>query len=89
MSWEIWQDQASCYPESDDKHTTYRIGFFCNTTDVSFGPVMYFDVSMGFEDAQDEIYHKWSATDPRNGTMTDSDISDEIYRIMEKEPEDD
>tara|TARA_Y100001951_G_scaffold82841_1_gene71514 strand:+ start:180 stop:446 length:267 start_codon:yes stop_codon:yes gene_type:complete len=83
MSWEIWQDQASWYPESDDKHTTYRIGFFCNTADVSFGPVMYFDVSMSFDDAKDEIYQKWSATDPRNGTMTDSDIADEINRIME------
>ena len=82
MSWEIWQDQASWYPESDDKHTTYRIGFFCNTADVSFGPVMYFDVSMRFDDAKDEIYQKWSATDPRNGTMTDSDIADEINRIM-------
>ena len=89
MSWEIWQDQASWYPESDDKHTTYRIGFFCNTADVSFGPVMYFDVSMRFDDAKDEIYQKWSATDPRNGTMTDSDIADEINRIMEKKPEDD
>ena len=88
MSWEIWQDQASFYPDGDDKHTTYRIGFFCNTADVSFGPVLYFDVGMGFEDARDEIYSRWDTIDPRRGEMTDSDIADEINRIM-RGPKDD
>jgi hypothetical protein len=83
MSWEIWQDQANWYPDADDKHTTYRIGFFCNTMDVSFGPVLYFDVSMGFENAKEEIYEKWSTLDPRNSSMSDSDIADEVNKIME------
>jgi hypothetical protein len=83
MSWEIWQDQANWYPDADDKHTTYRIGFLCNTMDVSFGPVLYFDVSMGFEDAKEEIYKLWEATDPRS--LKDYQISDEITRISELE----
>ena len=83
MSWEIWQDQANWYPDADDKHTTYRIGFLCNTMDVSFGPVLYFDVSMGFENAKEEIYEKWSTLDPRNSSMSDSDIADEVNKIME------
>ena len=82
MAWEIWERQASFYPDDDDKHTTYQIGFFCNTVDVSFGPVLYFDVAMGFESASEEIYKKWEALDPRNAEMSDSDIADEINRIM-------
>ena len=38
---------------------------------------------MEFEDAKDEIYSQWNAIDPRNAEMTDSDIADEINRIME------
>ena len=82
MAWEIWQQQASFYPDDDDKHTTYRIGFFCNTSDVSFGPVLYFDVAMGFESAAEEIYKKWDTVDPRQLENNHGAIADEINRIM-------
>lgn len=86
MAWEIWQEKASFYPSDDDKHTTYRIGFLCNTTDISFGPVMYFDVGFNFEDAKDEIYRKWDTVDPRQLENNHDAIADEINRIM-KEPQ--
>ena len=80
LAWELWQDKASFYPDADDKHTTYRVGFFCNTTDTSFGPVCYFEVSMGFDDAVEEIFKKWDAVDPRS--MSNTAIADELERIQ-------
>jgi|TARA_R110002110_G_scaffold145923_1_gene335597 hypothetical protein len=47
MGWEIWHDSNG--------QNTNRIGFFCNTADVSFGPVIYTDG--GFD--KSEFYTLW------------------------------
>jgi hypothetical protein len=85
MSWEIWQQEQSWVSDEKDKCFVYRIGFFCNTADVGFGPVLTFEVNNKFDDARDEIYSRWDTNDPRSGDMTDSNIADEINRIMEME----
>tara|TARA_Y100000748_G_C15366910_1_gene438088 strand:+ start:193 stop:759 length:567 start_codon:yes stop_codon:yes gene_type:complete len=46
MGWEVWHDEGDSYG---------RIGFFCNTADVSFGPVIY--TGSGFDKAQ--FYELW------------------------------
>ena len=80
MAWEVWQRQASFYPEDDNKHVTYLVGFFCNTVDESFGPVCHFDVSMDYVDAVEEIYDSWSTLDPRK--LNNEAIWEELKRIM-------
>ena len=80
MAWEVWQKQAGYNPEGEDKHATYQVGFFCNTVDVSFGPVVYFEVSMEYTDAREEIYAKWDTIDPRS--CDNDQIYDELQRIM-------
>ena len=82
MAWEVWQRQASFYPENDNKHVTYLVGFFCNTADVSFGPVCHFDVSMDYLDAVEEIYDSWETADPRS--LNNDQIYDELQRIMKE-----
>ena len=82
MAWEVWQKQAGYNPEGEDKHATYQVGFFCNTMDVSFGPVVYFEVSMEYIDAVEEIYDSWDTTDPRS--LNNDQIFDELQRIMKE-----
>lgn len=80
MAWEIWQQEVDWVSKKEDKCFVYRIGFFCNTTDVGFGPVTHFSVNRDYDDAMDEIYGNFSG-EPRN--MTNREILDELDRIME------
>ena len=74
MGWEVWSD-------TDSNRSYGQMGFFCNTADVSFGPVFmtdsYFDKS--------EFYKLWEQAgfkDPRQRDVTDSDISQQTRHIL-------
>ena len=63
MGWELWHDEGDSYG---------RIGFFCNTADVSFGPVIYTD--SGFDKKMFyELWDKSSLPDARS--MTETELS--------------
>jgi hypothetical protein len=58
----------------------YQIGFFCNTADISFGPVLGIQVDTSkYKDAREQIYEEWKANDPR--TLNSDEIYDEVKRI--------
>ena len=40
-------------------HGYGKMGFFCNTADVSFGPVVYVDYSYDVKTVLDVIYKHW------------------------------
>jgi flagellar motor component MotA len=68
MGWEVIKDKES-----------ETIGFFCNTADVCFGPIIY------NEDKQlekQEIYDHFIDKDPR--LLTEGEIRNEIYDLMER-----
>tara|TARA_R100000655_G_scaffold34598_1_gene67283 strand:+ start:5113 stop:5328 length:216 start_codon:yes stop_codon:yes gene_type:complete len=68
MGWEVINDKES-----------NTIGFFCNTADVCFGPIIY------NEDKQlekQEIYNHFIDNDPR--LLTENEIINEIYDLMER-----
>ena len=74
MAWEVWSD-------TDSNRSYGQMGFFCNTADVSFGPVFmtdsYFD--------KGEFYKLWEKAgfkDPRKMDVTDSDISKQTRHIL-------
>lgn len=74
MAWEIWSD-------TDSNRSYGQMGFFCNTTDVSFGPVFMTD---SFFD-KGEFYEMWEKAgfkDPRNKYVTNSDISKQTRHIL-------
>ncbi len=48
MAWEVWH-------EEDNDYGNYRIGFWCNTQDISFGPVLRVD--SGFD--KRDFYKHW------------------------------
>lgn len=48
MAWEVWH-------EEDNDYGNYRIGFWCNTQDISFGPVLRVDSSFDKRD----FYKYW------------------------------
>tara|TARA_A100001011_G_C13936555_1_gene685364 strand:- start:233 stop:487 length:255 start_codon:yes stop_codon:yes gene_type:complete len=78
MAWELWQNDISY---DDPKYEgLYQIGFFCNTADMSFGPVLGIQVDTSkYKDARDQIYEEWKADDPR--TLDSDEIYDEVKRI--------
>ncbi len=74
MAWEVWSD-------TDSNRSYGQMGFFCNTADVSFGPVFmtdsYFD--------KGEFYKLWDKAgfkDPRKRDVTDADISKQTRHIL-------
>jgi|TARA_Y100000296_G_scaffold47130_1_gene54024 hypothetical protein len=83
MAWELWQQHLK-HDDSDEYDGYYRIGFFCNTSDVSFGPVMGFQVDIAdYKDARDEIYSRWDNADPR--CLDEDEIRDTILRLDNRE----
>ena len=85
MAWELWQRHLKT--DEDDKYDGYyQIGFFCNTADVSFGPVMGFLVDISeYKDARDEIYSRWDNADPR--CLDEDEIRDTILRLDNRDDE--
>ena len=78
MAWEIWQNDISY--DDPEYEGLYQIGFFCNTADTSFGPVLGIQVDTNkYKDAEDQIYTEWKADDPR--TLDSDEIYDEVKRI--------
>ena len=78
MAWEIWQKEISY--DDPEYEGLYQIGFFCNTADTSFGPVLGIQVDTNkYKDAEDQIYTEWKADDPR--TLNNDEIYDEVKRI--------
>ena len=81
MAWEVWY-----MPFNDFGYG--KLGFFCNTADVSFGPVVYVSYSYDVRTVVGAIYEHWDeacrqvtgmAQDPRS-------MSNEhrIYEIAKK-----
>ena len=71
MGWEIWSD-------TDSNRSYGQMGFFCNTADVSFGPVFMTDSS--FDKGQFyEMWDKAGFNDPRSD---DENISSNTYHIL-------
>ena len=78
MAWEIWQKEISY--DDPEYEGLYQIGFFCNTADTSFGPVLGIQVDTNkYKDAEDQIYTEWKADDPR--TLDNDEIYNEVKRI--------
>ena len=70
MGWEVWHDEGDSYG---------RIGFFCNTADVSFGPVIY--TGSGFDKPQ--FYELWEmASLPDARTMNESELVSKARHIV-------
>ena len=72
MAWEVWSDKGGI-------DSTYgHMGFFCNTSDVSFGPVFltdtYFDKGIFYE-----MWDKANFADPRRN---DDDLWSKTHRII-------
>ncbi len=75
MAWEVWSDT---HPE----RSYGQMGFFCNTADVSFGPVFLTD---DFFD-KGEFYKLWEKAgfrDPRKRDVTDADISKQTRHLLQ------
>ena len=82
MGWELWQNKPILTDDGPYKDLC-EIGFFCNTADTSFGPVIGFTVdSKKYKDAKDQIYSEWKAEDPR--CLTDDEIRTEVERIQKE-----
>ena len=78
MAWELWQKEISY--DDPEYEGLYQIGFFCNTADTSFGPVLGIQVDTNkYKDAEDQIYTEWKADDPR--TLDNDEIYNEVKRI--------
>ena len=78
MAWELWQNDISY--DDPEYEGLYQIGFFCNTADISFGPVLGIQVDTSkYKDAREQIYEEWKAKDPR--TLNNDEIYDEVKRI--------
>ena len=78
MAWELWQKEISY--DDPEYEGLYQIGFFCNTADTSFGPVLGIQVDTNkYKDAEDQIYTEWKADDPR--TLDNDEIYNEVTRI--------
>lgn len=72
MGWELWHDDGG-YASSYG-----HIGFFCNTADVSFGPVTL--VGCGFDKGRFyELWEKSGLLDPR--IMKEGDLWSPMHRI--------
>ena len=68
MAWEVWYMPI-------DEYAYGKLGFFCNTADISFGPVVYVDYSYDVATVRRAIYEHWDeacrqvtgmAQDPRS-----------------------
>tara|TARA_B100000131_G_scaffold308223_1_gene337329 strand:+ start:563 stop:1123 length:561 start_codon:yes stop_codon:yes gene_type:complete len=70
MGWEVWYDEGNSYG---------RMGFFCNTADVSFGPVIY--TGGGFDKSQ--FYELWDKAHlPDARTMDESELGSKGRHIV-------
>jgi len=72
MAWEVWSDKGGI-------DSTYgHMGFFCNTADVSFGPVFltdtYFDKGMFYD-----MWEKANFADPR---LNEGSLWSQTHRII-------
>ena len=72
MAWEVWSDKGGI-------DSTYgHMGFFCNTADVSFGPVFltdtYFDKGIFYD-----MWSKGGFGDPRSD---DKNLWSQTHRIL-------
>jgi len=70
MAWEIWFDSSS------DNYG--QIGFFCNTSDHSFGPV--FMTNTSFDKGQ--FYEMWEKAGFKDPRSDDDNISTHTYHIL-------
>ena len=68
MGWEVINDKES-----------KKIGFFCNTQDVCFGPIVYND---DIQLEKQEIYDHFIDKDPRS--LTEGEIRNEIHDLIER-----
>ena len=81
MGWEMWFKSGDGY--------SARMGFFCNTSDKSFGPVLYVGSGWDEGEAISAFHRKWATdgwVDPRS--MGDSslwDVAQGIEEWMKKE----
>lgn len=82
MGWEMW-----VYPDFDSSCYS-RVGFFCNTADVSFGPVcyIYYGINSMVEIGvfMRQFYEAWEELigwDPRG---KDDDYIRDAVRVIEK-----
>jgi hypothetical protein len=82
MAWEVW------YMPLED-HGYGKLGFFCNTADICFGPVVYVSYSYDVDTVVNAIYDHWDEAcreivdvpiDPRSMTMDDH----QIYQVARK-----
>jgi len=70
MGWEVWHDEGDSYG---------RIGFFCNTADVSFGPVIY--TGTGFDKSQ--FYQLWDKANlPDARSMDEGELSSKSRHLV-------
>ena len=70
MGWEVW---------SDTSNSRYgQMGFFCNTADVSFGPVFMTDST--FDKGQ--FYEMWEQARFKDPRIDDENISSNTYHIL-------
>jgi hypothetical protein len=92
MAWEVWSDKGGI-------DSTYgHMGFFCNTSDVSFGPVFltdtYFDKGIfyemwdkgGFGDPRSDDKNLWSQTHRIIHLMDYQDTVDAMLTVYRGEP---
>ena len=84
MAWEVWYMPI-------DEYAYGKLGFFCNTADISFGPVVYVDYSYDVATVRRAIYEHWDEAcreivdvpkDPRDMTMNDRQIHDVAKRCL-------
>jgi len=71
MAWEIWSDT---HPE----RSYGQMGFFCNTTDHSFGPVFMTDSDFD----KGEFYTMWEKAGFKDPRRDDDNISNHTRRIL-------
>ena len=72
MAWEVWSDKGGY-------DSTYgHMGFFCNTADVSFGPVFLTDTSFD-KGIFYEMWDKANFADPRRN---EGDLWSKTHRII-------
>ncbi len=68
MGWEIIKDEER-----------EIIGFFCNTADICFGPIIYNDEHML---EKQELYNHFIDNDPRN--LSENEIRNEVHDLVKQ-----
>lgn len=81
MAWEVWYMPLNDYGYG-------KLGFYCNTADVSFGPVVYVSYSYDARTVISAMYEHWNeACSQVTGMVQDPRSMDDdhrIYRVAKK-----